>query len=175
MYWTETKEKFEREEAMLYCTKCRCVCDTSLQKCPNCKSGRHLRPAAGSDYVFLQRADVYSVEKLTGLFEDFSVDYRLEKYREGRVSYLYDSEVMPTDQSVFVAYKDYAVASGLAAQAAEEINRERYAEETPEDSSVRKKRMVVNSLFVVLFLLLVMAVVFGADALATWLRGIFFT
>ena len=37
---------------MLYCTKCKSICEDSTQTCPNCKRSRGLRPVKPEDEVF---------------------------------------------------------------------------------------------------------------------------
>lgn len=40
------------EAIMLYCTKCKSICEDSTQTCPNCKRSRGLRPVKPEDEVF---------------------------------------------------------------------------------------------------------------------------
>lgn len=158
---------------MLYCTKCRSICPDATEKCPHCKSTK-LRAADGEDLVLLHRADQYTAQRLTEQFEEQNVAYQLEPFGKGRVSYLYDSEVMPTDQNIYVKYRDLETAKALSAKLREGIEKEREQQadfEEFEDMPM-KKRILVQSLSVIAFMLLVMLAVFGADALANWLKGL---
>lgn len=157
---------------MLYCTKCRAVCEDSTQKCPNCKNARSLRIVNNDDFVLVHRVDEYTAQRLTSAFDDFSIGYQFENFGEGRVSYLYDSEIMPTDKTLYVRYGDFSTAMGIASQIEQEIERERQGEPEEFEEMPRRKRILVQSLSVVAFLLLVMLAVFGADAIANWIRGL---
>ena len=59
---------------------------------------------------------------------------------------------------------------GIASQIEQEIERERQGEPEEFEEMPRRKRILVQSLSVVAFLLLVMLAVFGADAIANWIR-----
>ena len=61
---------------------------------------------------------------------------------------------------------------GIASQIEQEIERERQGEPEEFEEMPRRKRILVQSLSVVAFLLLVMLAVFGADAIANWIRGL---
>ena len=103
---------------MLYCAKCHGVCEDATAKCPNCKSSK-LRPVTGDDFVLLHRVDQYTAQRLEPLFQEHGVAYRLEPFDGGRISYLYDSDVLPTDRMVLARWGDYPTAQGLARQLAQ--------------------------------------------------------
>ncbi len=83
---------------------------------------------------------------------------------------------MPTDKLVLVRWKDYAAAKELSTQVSRQVEKERAQAggegETFQDMP-RKKRILVQIVSVLAFLLVVMLVVFGADAAANWLKGLF--
>lgn len=157
---------------MLYCAKCRSVCEDSTAKCPNCKSTK-LTAAADSDMVRLHRADCYTAERLGDMFDGVGIFYQLEPFAKNQSRYLYDSEVMPTDKNIFVRFADLPAAKELSAKLKEDMEREQAddAEEEFEDMP-RKKRLLVQSLSIIAFMVLVMLAVLGADALAGWLKGL---
>ena len=103
---------------MLYCTKCHGVCPDSAMKCPNCKSGK-LRPVNPEDLVLLHRADQYTAMLLEEQFKEKQVVYRMDPLQGGRISYLYEGDVMPTDKMVLVRWEDYPIAKELSAQVAQ--------------------------------------------------------
>ncbi len=159
---------------MLYCTKCRGICEDTSLKCPHCKNTRSLRGAREEDLVLLRRADAYTAGRIAQAFEEHGLEYQLEKFGTGRVSYLYDSEVMPTDQNLYVRFGDLTTASGLADFVEREIEAERNEGFEPQEEMPRRKRMLIQSLCVIAFMLLVMLTVFGADAFAGWLKSLFY-
>lgn len=160
---------------MLYCAKCRGVCPDATSKCPNCKSSK-LRPVAEEDLVLLHRADQYTAGLLEKRFQEQGLSYRMEPFQGERISYLYEGDVMPTDKTVLVAWKDYSAAKELSAQVSRQVEEERAQAggegETFQDMP-RKKRILVQTVSVLAFLLVVMLVVFGADAAANWLKNLF--
>lgn len=157
---------------MLYCTKCRAVCQDSAAKCQNCKSTK-LRAVSDSDMVLLHRADEYTAEKLCSQFDDLGIVYELAPFAKNRSTYMYDSEVMPGDKNIFVRYCDLPAAKELSSKMKAEMESRQSsdAEEEFEDMP-RAKRIIVQSLSVIAFMLLVMLAVFGADAFANWLKGL---
>lgn len=159
---------------MLYCAKCRGFCEDGRRKCPSCGSTK-LRELKDDDYVLLQRVDLYTSQQLAAQFEDFSMDYLVEEFGKGRVSYLYDSEVLPTDKNVYVRYRDLPTARGISQKLEEDAAQEEIlAEETSFEDMSQRKRIIVQIVSVVAFLLLITLVVFGADSVANWIRGFFF-
>lgn len=157
---------------MLYCTKCGTLNEDGARACSGCKSPRHMREANEQDFVFLHRADEYTAQRLAGMFDDFSLDYQLKNFTEGRVSYFYDSEVMPTDKNIFVRYRDLPVAKGLSAQLKDELEQEQSGEEQFDDMS-KGKRIAVQIVSVIAFLTLIMLVVLGTDSIAGWIKSLF--
>lgn len=153
---------------MLYCEKCRSVCPDSTEKCANCKSGR-LRAVNEEDMVLLHRADQYTAGRLAEQFEEAGISYQLEPFTKGKTSYLYDCEVMPTDQNIYVRYEDLPAAKEFSARMKAELEQQAGEEEFEE--MPRKKRIIVQVLSLLAFFLLVILAVFGADALANWLKG----
>ncbi len=117
---------------MLYCTKCRGICEDSTLKCPNCKS-TNLRQVKDDDYVLLHRADQYTAQRLAEQFDQQGVAYQLEPFVGGWVSYLYDSDVLPTDKMIVVRYGDLPKARELSVQVRDQIDRERQAEQGEEN------------------------------------------
>ena len=161
---------------MLYCSKCKGVCPDSATKCPNCR-GSKLRPVEGEDLVRLHRMDQYTAGLLEKRFIQEGVAYQMEPFSGGWVSYMYDNDVLPTDKVALVRWSDYERAKKLSAQVRHQVEEERAQvgaeeEETFEDMP-RRKRILVQIVSVLAFLVLVMLVVFGADAFASWIKGLF--
>lgn len=156
---------------MQYCKRCRGVCGDHEHRCPGCKSNK-LRKVLEDDFVFLQRADVYMAGRLESLLTENGIGCRLEPYAQGRAVPLYDSEVMPTDKSVLVPFKDMEEARDLAAALQAEREADGPEEEEFEDMP-RRKRIVVQAVSAIAFILLVMLAVFAADAVAGWLKSLF--
>ncbi len=155
---------------MQYCKRCRSACEDYEHRCPNCKSNK-LRRALEEDYVYLQRADLYTAGRLEGLLTENGIDCQVEPYGKGRPSPLYDSEVMPTDKELYVPFKDLPAARGLSAALYQELEADRAPEEEFEDMP-RRKRIVVQAVSAIGFILLVVLAVFAADAAANGLKSL---
>ena len=98
---------------MLYCTKCHGVCPDATAKCPNCKSAQ-LRQVNDDDLVLLHRADQYTASLLEQQFQERGIVYRMDPFSGGRISYLYEGDVMPTDKQVLVRWGDYDAAKEIS-------------------------------------------------------------
>ena len=161
---------------MLYCTKCHGACQDSAAKCPNCKNSK-LRPLEGEDMVRLQRADQYTAGLLEQRFAQEGVGFQMEPFSGGWVSDLYDNDVLPTDKLVLVRWSDYDRAKELSSQVCRQVEAERAAVGQEEEGETfedmpRKKRILVQVVSVLAFILLIMAAVYGADFAANWLKGL---
>lgn len=157
----------ERKKDMLYCAKCRTVCEDYTVKCPNCGKQR-LYPAGEDDMVLLRRTDLYTAQKLGERLEAAGVAYETKAACGDWGPSPYDSEAMPTDQNVYVKYGGLSTAQALLASLEEEREGGETFEEMP-----RKKRILVQIVSAIAFLALIMLTVYGADAIAGWLKSVF--
>lgn len=149
---------------MLYCPKCRTLCPEGSHKCPACRSSK-LRPPAPQDWVLLLTTDLHHAQQLEELLDQSSIGHQAEEL--GRSAAFYDSHAMPTDQRLFVPYGDLPAAQTLAAQL------EAPPEEPQEAPPPTAKRLAGEVVSILVFLLLVMLAVFGADAFTNWLKSLF--
>ena len=156
---------------MLYCTRCQSVCEEHNHRCPNCKSNK-LRQAGDGDMVFLHRADLYTAQRLEGMFQENGIACQLGDPGRGLAQSPYDAEALPTDKSIYVAYQDLPAARGLSAQLREELQLEQAGEEEGFEDMPRRKRILVQIVSAIGFILLVMLTVFAADAAAGWLKSL---
>lgn len=123
--------------------------------------------------MLLQRADEFTADRLAERFEIAGIPCRSEPAATGLHTPLFDGGVMPTDQIVLVRFGDLEAAEGLAAEVLDEIDRERQPEQEEFEDMPLKKRLIVQTLSIILFMALVAAAVFGADAFANWLKSLF--
>lgn len=153
---------------MFYCPKCRSVSDSG-SRCPNCRNSK-LRPVDPEDYVLLQSADQYTAQQVSERLAQEGVGCKVEDFSAGLSSHFYDSKVMPTDKTLYVPFRQLEEARTLSAQVGRELEREM---ERGEAEPPGAKRIVGEIVSIVAFLLLIMAAVFGADAVANWLKSLF--
>lgn len=154
---------------MLYCPKCRRLSEDSAKKCGNCRSAG-LRPPGKEDMVFLCGCDQYLAGKVLEALEAAGIPSSSEETGSGGGYFTFDSMSMPTDRTVFALYDRLEEARELAAQVSAQVEAERAPQEEAEPPG--GKRILWEVLSVVGFLLLVMGAVYGADALAGWLKGL---
>ena len=157
---------------MLLCNRCKSLCEEGARRCPSCNSNK-LRPVGDGDFVFLQRADLYMAQQVEAALLELGIPCQLEAHGRGQPTALYDSEVMPTDKDILVPYRDLTAARGVAGQVGAEVDKARAGDEPEEfEDMPPKKRLLVQALSAIGFIVLVMAVVFAADAAAGWLKGL---
>lgn len=157
---------------MLYCRKCRSVSEDGIAQCPNCKSDKHMRQVNDEDFILLHRADQYTAETLESQFDAHAISYQLEPFAHGRLSYLYDAEVMPTDKMILVKYADSERAKELSGRLKEKMEADQQEQEVFEDMPIGK-RVFYQALSVVLFIAVIIVLVLCSDSIANWLRAFF--
>ena len=139
---------------MLYCMKCKSICEDSTQTCPNCKRSRGLRPVKPEDEVFFLKVSEGEAAELALLFEQNAVCHAIHPVKGGFSTSVYDPEYLPTDKDIYV----------------EEQSQEKPSEE---DDMPRGKRMLIQSLSVIAFMAIVILVVLGSDFIANLLKALF--
>ncbi len=151
---------------MQYCTKCRRLCEDAVNRCPACRSQK-LRPAGEEDMAFLCRCEAYEAGRLCQALDGAGIAHSLEDRGSGYFSF--DSEDSPTGKELYVSAGQMEAARQLAAQVGRELEQEQQEQEGEPPSA---KRLVGEILSVLVFLLLIMAAVYGADGLANWLKSL---
>ena len=155
---------------MLYCTKCKTVCADSLRTCPNCKRSRGLRPIREEDEVFFMKVSEIEAAELEALFDVQAVHCRVEPVKAGFAVSTYDPEFMPTDKNIFVEYRDLERANALMAAEREEAIE---PDDEDEEDMPRTKRMVIQTVSIIAFMLAVMLLVLMTDSIANALKNLF--
>lgn len=114
---------------MLYCTKCKSICEDSTQTCPNCKRSRGLRPVKPEDEVFFLKVSEGEAAELALLFEQNAVRHAIHPVKGGFSTSVYDPEYLPTDKDIYVEYQDLERAKELMLKEREEQSQEKPSEE----------------------------------------------
>ena len=97
---------------MLYCTKCKSICEDSTQTCPNCKRSRGLRPVKPEDDVFFLKVSEGEAAELALLFEQNAVRHAIHPVKGGFSTSVYDPEYLPTDKDIEASQKQGAAEPG---------------------------------------------------------------
>lgn len=152
---------------MLYCTKCQTICEDSTRTCPGCKRSRGLRPIKGEDEVFFMKVHEMEAAEIEALFDEKAIRCRMEPVKHGFATSVYDPEFLPTDKNIFVEYQDLERANAVMAAEVEDPEPSSVEEEMP-----RGKRMVIQTVSIIGFMILVMLLVFATDSVASWLKNL---
>ncbi len=151
------------ETNIKFCSKCECVCGVNVTACPVCKRTRSVRDVKELDMIFLMKTSEFEASELDDLFEKNAVVNEIRVVKSSRVSSVYDSEFIPTDKNIYVAYKDYDRAKELT-----------FKEEKPEEAEPPTKKQIIKSITgIILFMLLIALVTLGTDAFTGWLKTLF--
>lgn len=154
---------------MLYCTRCKSVCDDSVRDCPSCKRSRTLRPVKDDDEVFFMQVSEGEAAEIDGIFEANAIRHAITPVKSGFSTSVYDPEYIPTDKEIFVEQQDFERAKEVMAA---EIRPE--AEEEPQEPEMPKgKRMVIQTVSIIAFMIVVALVVFASDFVANLLKELF--
>lgn len=153
---------------MQYCVKCNNVTDDRVTVCPVCRHGRGLREARDTDLVTFGRMSEYEAENAQELFDEYGISYDIKPYKIGLATSPYNTEIMPTDKSVFVAYKDAETARKLLAEAKGSEARE--LDEEPVDPQIKKRNIIVEVVTTLAFLGGMTLLYFAAAPVADWLK-----
>lgn len=152
---------------MLYCTKCQSVCEDSTRNCPNCKRSRSLRPVRQEDEIFFLKVHEGEAAEINEMFDQQAIRHRIEPVKTGFSVSVFDSEFLPTDKNIYVEYQDLERANEVMAQETKD------PEPPKEDDMPQSKRLVIQMVSTIAFLVLVMLAVFSADFVANLLKELF--
>ncbi len=153
---------------MQYCVKCNNVTDDKVTVCPVCRTGKGLREARDYDMVTFGRMTEYEAENAEELFIEYGIAHEIRPYKVGLMTSPYNTEVLPTDKSVFVAYKDLDVAKKILADAKGSEARE--LDLPPVDPETKKRNIIVEIITTLAFLFGITLLFFAAQPIANWLR-----
>ncbi|MGN0478537.1 MAG: hypothetical protein ACI4GO_03805 [Hominenteromicrobium sp.] len=105
--------------------------------------------------------------EISALFESLAIRHRTEQVKAGFSTSIYDSEFVPTDRNLYVEYQDLPRANETIAQEKAE------PEPAEADDMPKGKRMVIQTVSIIAFMVVVMLVVFASDFLANLLKELF--
>ncbi len=154
---------------MLYCTKCRTLAPDSTRACPNCRRSRALRPVRAEDEVFFLKVSETEAGEMERVFEEQAVRYSAQPVRGGLAAGVYDPEYLPGDREIYVAYADLERANALFTAR----DGAKTAETDGEEEMPKGRRMLIQTVSILAFLILVTVTVLCTDALANWIRSLF--
>ncbi|MBP3323780.1 MAG: hypothetical protein J6M16_06275 [Clostridia bacterium] len=156
---------------MLYCTKCKTVCEAKNTTCPNCKRSKSLREAKDEDMVFFDRLGEVDAYEISVLLEENAIKYELHDIPLSLSESTYDATKSRTDRNLYVEYRNIENARKIINDyyfsTAPEIA------ESPADEKPEVKNIVSSSAFIILFMVLVGITVLFTDSIANFIRSLF--
>ena len=156
---------------MLYCTKCKTVCESKNTACPNCKRGKSLREAKDEDMVFFDRLGEVDAYEISVLLEENAIKYELHDIPLSLSESAYDATKSRTDRNLFIEYRNIENARKIINDyyfsTAPEIA------ESPADEKPEVKNIVSSSAYIILFMVLVGITVLFTDSIANFIRSLF--
>lgn len=156
---------------MLYCTKCKTVCESNNTACPNCKRGKSLREAKDEDMVFFDRLGEVDAYEISILLEENAIKYELHDIPLSLSESAYDATKSRTDRNLFIEFRNI--------ENARKIINDYYFSTAPEiaestgDEKPEVKNIVSSSAFIILFMVLVGITVLFTDSIANFIRSLF--
>lgn len=162
---------------MLYCPKCKALCEDSAVRCPEC--GRHkLRQPTQLDKVLLVTVTEMEAQRLEPVMQASGIPFEMHPSNIDGIPSMYNSDAILSNQSFYVLLPQLEEAEKVVAQFREqEAQQAKAAAENapPEPEMPRGKRIAVQIISALAFILLIWLVVMGTDWVANnlfgWLRG----
>lgn len=148
----------------LYCASCRRTEAPDTDACTYC--GGPLRHAEAEDFVFLVTTDADDFKKLAETLDQEAIPYETKDGPLPPDGSIYSGRGLLPPKDVFVRYADYEQADRLLSGLFEK------AEPDPEELPV-KKRVLVQIVSVLLFILVICGVVYAADWIAAFVKSLF--
>ena len=156
---------------MLYCTKCKTVCEAKNTACPNCKRGKSLREAKDEDMVFFDRLGEVDAYEISVLLEENAIKYELHDIPLSLSESAYDATKSRTDRNLFIEYRNIENARKIINDYY--FNTAPEIAESPADEKPEVKNIVSSSAFIILFMVLVGITVLFTDSIANFIRSLF--
>ncbi len=123
-----------------------------------------MRQVKDDDMVFLMKTSDFETDELIEIFEQQAINYEVEAVKSNSISHTYDLEFNPSDKNIYIKH--------IYLLRAKEITfKEEQQEEFQELPT--KKRIVVQILSILAFMMAVAAVTLGADFLVNFIKNLF--
>ena len=151
-------------EEQRYCAGCRRIEAAAAETCTLC--GGALRQAEASDWVFLVTAEPDDVHGVEELLKREEIPFETKDQPLPPDGSIYSGRGLLPPKDFFVRYADWEKADKLLTETFAKNAQE--TEEMP-----MKKRMLVQILSVLLFILLIGGVVYAADWIAELIKSLF--
>lgn len=105
--------------------------------------------------------------EIGGMFESLAIRHSIEPVSAGFSTSVYDPEFIPTDKNIYVWYSDLERANETIAKETED------APPPEADDMPKGRRLLIQTLSIIGFLVLVALVVFATDFVANALKELF--
>ncbi len=160
---------------MLYCPKCKSLCEDSAVRCPECGK-RKLRQPTPLDKVLLVTVSEMEAQRLEPVMKESGIPFERHPSGIDGIPSMYNSDAILSNQSFYVLLPQLEEAEKVVSEFRQkEADAARaLAEETSEtmpegEEMPRRKRILVQLVSALAFILLIWLVVMGTDWIATHL------
>ena len=154
---------------MQYCTKCRRLSEDKLTACSNCKKSRSLRPVKADDPVYYMTCHAYEAVEIEALFEEHGIPHEVEQIKLGLTKSPFDARTLEDDQNIYVNYDCIESANEVLLN----YDKEKETAEEPQEDMPRNKRIAVEVVSIIAFMVVISLVVFATDFVANALKNLF--
>ena len=156
---------------MLYCPKCKSLCEDFAVRCPECGK-RKLRAPTQLDKVLLVTVTEMEAQRLEPVMKESGIPFEMHPSNIDGIPSIYNSDAILSNQSFYVLLPQLEeaekVVSDFRQKEAEAAKAD--AQHVPEEEEMsRGKRMLVQLVTVLAFILLIWLVVMGTDWIANHL------
>lgn len=153
---------------MLYCPKCKSICEDSAVRCPEC-GRRKLREPTQLDKVLLVTVSEMEAQRLEPVMRASGIPFEMHPSNIDGIPSMYNSDAILSNQSFYVLLPQLEeaekVVSSFRANEAEAAKAA--AQDAPEEKEMpRSKRILVQIVSAIAFILLIWLVVMGTDWIA---------
>lgn len=151
---------------MQICKRCKHLCEDKFVVCPECKHPKTLKTVKDNDEVFFMKGHDFEVETYDVILSESGIKHSVLRTGNVYTHNPFDSQNLPEDQSLYVAYSDIEAAKSII----DNYETEHFSE-TEEDTMPRWKRLLLDAVGIILFMILVAIVVACTDKIANGLRS----
>lgn len=153
---------------MLYCPKCKSLCEDSAVRCPEC-GRRKLREPTQLDKVLLVTVSEMEAQRLEPVMRASCIPFEMHPSNIDGIPSMYNSDAILSNQSFYVLLPQLEEAEKVVSsfRANEAETAKAAAQDAPEEGEMpRSKRILVQIVSAIAFILLIWLVVMGTDWIA---------
>ena len=158
---------------MLYCPKCKSLCEDSAVRCPECGK-RKLREPTQLDKVLLVTVSEMEAQRLEPAMRASGIPFEMHPSNIDGIPSIYNSDAILSNQSFYVLLPQLEEAEKVVSDFREQeakLKAETEPQPSEEPEMPRRKRILAQIFSALAFILLIWLVVAGTDWVASHLQS----